>query len=351
MPTPKEWLGYALMGFGGGVSGQDFLGTHQKLKQAEKDAVKDEAEAAYYQAYANRLNQIDAPIAPNIGGVIPPTTAEIRQSLSQPGQAFSPLGSDIDSAVEAFRQGRRPSLTPDEGTLASKFVGRDKTGEKLETEAIRRSGKEFDVSMALGQESAKLSTKKMSEINRMIGSFKNLYNELEEVKRPGGRAAALHDLGKMRYAPNIIKEKAQRENLFDAEAQRNEVTIASMPFLSGQARFVVSLAKMVASTVPGVDSLPETRDDLITQSVRNMMTIDFGILNGQLAGQKLLELGIDPDSDVSDKSAQIVLDSIRLTDAQLDAIDQAIEYVLKGRKKKDVKKTKGGVEFTYKKVK
>jgi len=185
----------------------------------------------------------------------------------------------------------------------------------------------------------------VGSMRNLVGQYKRLDDEFEG--KTGAKAAIIYDLGRWRYSPDFIKEASIP--LQPAAAQAEEVGISMMPILSGQARYVASLADRVAKTVPDVSVIPESRNDLIAQSVRNMMTIAYGIENGTLGSESLIKMGIDPNSEVKDdKTAQILLKAVQLKPEQNAAIEDAINYVLDAPKIKSTKKGKNNIEILNK---
>ena len=129
-------------------------------------------------------------------------------------------------------------------------------------------------------------------------------------------------------------------------AQMEEVKLGLLPILSGQARYVVDLARAIQKTVPKPGSITENRQNLLAQSTRNMMSLVFGIENGFLNAENLIAQGIDPNSEVTNPDqAQFLLDAVELTPKQEDAIEEAIDLVLKtpairkGKKSKSLKES------------
>ena len=86
----------------------------------------------------------------------------------------------------------------------------------------------------------------------------------------------------------------------------------------------------------------ETRDDLTAQSVRNNMTLVYGIQNGFFEAKKLRERGLDPNAAVQSKlEAQALLKAVTLTKEQEKAIENAIKYTLDAPAAKPAKAYKG----------
>lgn len=113
-------------------------------------------------------------------------------------------------------------------------------------------------------------------------------------------------------------------------AQLEESKIAAVPILSGQARYVVDLANAIARTMPDLSRVTELRGDLISQSVRNMMALNYGVQNGFFTRDNLSEQGIDIDSvnDIGPGQAGALLNAVQLSEDQEQAIEEAIDYVM-----------------------
>jgi len=182
-----------------------------------------------------------------------------------------------------------------------------------------------------GKDKSEKLGKKFGELNRVVGAMRNLQRQFkmidEEFGATGTKAAMTYDLGRLRYAPSFLKKAAAP--LQGAQAQTEEVSIGLLPILSGQARYIESLGERIKRTVPDISIIPETRNDLMAQSIRNMMTMAYAIKNGFLTEEKLREMGIDPSSEVqSDKEIAAVLSGIQLSSKEEKSIEDAIEYVL-----------------------
>jgi hypothetical protein len=116
-------------------------------------------------------------------------------------------------------------------------------------------------------------------------------------------------------------------------SQLEETKIGALPILSGQARYVVDLAKAIGKTYGRPGHSPEIRSDLNAQTVRNMMTLTYAIENGFLTDQRMKEFGIDPEAGLTVKGGKLpekarsLLNSIKLTKEQEKSIEEAINYV------------------------
>lgn len=234
----------------------------------------------------------------------------------------------------------QPYYTPLEGSMFKKFQGEDLLS-KMKRDIFVK-GKEAKIGVSKTEETE--LSKRYGQAARVVGAFRNIQANFKRADKEfgpsGARAALTYDAARLRYAPNWVKKAAKA--LQPAEAQSKEVTIALLPILSGQARYVQSLAENIAKTVPGVAEIGETRDDLTAQSVRNNMTLVYGIQNGFFNAKSLRERGLNPDASVQNKlEAQALLRAVKLTKEQEKSIDAAIKYTLNAPAAKPAKAYKG----------
>lgn len=190
----------------------------------------------------------------------------------------------------------------------------------------------LDIDKSLATQEGKEVSQKYGEASRVIQALRNLAGLGKAVDEdfPGGSGAFAQftsDAANFRYAPAALQDFAEPLSAYSAQMQ--EVKLGMLPILSGQARYVVDLARAIQETVPPVGKVSDVRDTLLSQSVRNMMTLTYAIQNGFLGAKELQSRGIDPESSVSSfDEAQQLLDSVQLTEEQEDAIESAIDYVV-----------------------
>jgi hypothetical protein len=188
------------------------------------------------------------------------------------------------------------------------------------------------INQELEKQKGKELAEKYGQAARVVGMMRILNQQYKRVDEefPAGTGALArftHDIASFRFAPKALQKKA--ESLFPAVAQKQETKIADVPILSGQARYVRDLARAIEATIPDISRIKDVRDNLIAQSVRNMMTLVYGVQNGFLGADNLRKLGIEPDSVMKDdKEAQALLDAVQVTPEQEQAIEEAISYVL-----------------------
>ncbi len=201
--------------------------------------------------------------------------------------------------------------------------------EELET---KKTEEGIKAETAIGKTEAEEVSKKFGEAGRVINAFRNLLGEFRRAEEkgypPGTRTAWKGAIAGSKYfSPS--QWKTDIEPLKSAVAQAKEVNISLLPILSGQARYVQSLAEMIGKTVPDIDNPMPVVENLVRQSVRNQITLIYGIQNGFLGAKQLRDMGINPDADVqSEQQANAVLNAIKLTPEQEKTIDDAVEYVL-----------------------
>lgn len=241
--------------------------------------------------------------------------------MSGIGQRKYPIGTDLLSSIGL-------KLHPED-------VKRMEAGVALEKQAaelpIRQKEEQMKASVDIEKKKTEKMAEKFGDVGRVMGAFKNLvghYKRLDkEFGGTGGGAAALYDISRFRYAPAELKQKAR--SLASAQAQTEEVGIGMLPIMSGQARYVESLGERIKKTIPDISVEKNTRWDLIAQSVRNMMTLAFGIKNGYFTADKLREIGIDPNSQVkSEQEMNVILSTIKLSPEEESAIEEQVKDVL-----------------------
>lgn len=229
-----------------------------------------------------------------------------------------------------------------------------------EIEQQRREGKSFDAWVNLGQDEQKTLSKKYGEAARVIQGLRNLSGYGKSMDEMDMSTTMRQVWSKIERGIPFLPEDMQNEMtpLVNYIAQQQEVKIADLPILSGQARYVVDLAKAIEKTIPAPGYSAKNRDSLISQSTRNMMSMIYGITNGTLTVGELQRHGLDPDSSPQlvggrlSGEAQRLLNSVKLTKEQEKAIENAIDYVgetgpLEGGKFKTqgLQKTSGGNTF------
>jgi hypothetical protein len=314
-----------------------------KLRKAEIELGKTEREA---EAQARLGKEFEAQEKRRVGETVPsgiarPATTEVpvAPKALPTGEVPQPSLETPEVSLDVIEQtGQVPAETPPlefeieqqpNGTL--KRV-RSRAFEAFEKRREAKVSARLNVTEALEKGKGAELGKKFGQAARLVGMFRVLNQQFKRVDRDveggtGPGAQAMFDLANKRFSPRFLQKRAAP--LFPAVAQREEVAIAALPILSGQARYVQSLAQAIKITVPNINKIKPVRDSLIAQSIRNSMTLVFGVVNGFMGAENLRALGIDPNSEVQNqKQAQIVLNSVQLNEAQQAAIEEAIQHVL-----------------------
>ena len=222
------------------------------------------------------------------------------------------------------------------------IVGEEWEKSKRAEAEAKASGKEREA--LAGKKGPDLAVK-FGEAGRLVGMFKNLQGQFKRVDEDfklGGRGAGAFLTDKVAGLP-VAPAWLQKASvpLEGAKAQRQETKIAAMPIISGQARFVVSLANMMDDIIPDIDREPENADELMTQSIRNAMTLVYGVTNGYFTAENMLRRGQDPKQDIqSQEEALAILNDIQISPGQESAIQEAIAEVMNTPALRDVEKTK-----------
>lgn len=287
----------------------------------------------------NRQKQLDA-IFGAVTGQQPNVSTQVPQGVIAPSQ-YQPI-----SSQSVMPNGIQPDLYDRNLSLMSGKLTQSRQSEKMQdvqTNVLQKSLTD-PMDIAKSKEEAKIQqtkevnteeskklAEKYGEMARMVGAFRNLIGERKKAVNSfgnlGAKAAMTYDISQMRYTPNVLKEKARP--LAAAQAQTEEVSISVLPFLSGQTRYVESLAERIKKTVPGIEVPENIGNDLIAQSVRNFMTLGYAIKKGYVTEKKLRDSGIDPNSTAtSDADVQSVLGGVKLSEKEMKSIDDAISYVL-----------------------
>jgi hypothetical protein len=315
---PRNWSDYFADAFTKSFIQSREIGEKRKERKAKEEFERWKAEKMY-------------------GGGLPlfgidPSTGQLRAvggtgTTPQPTPPMSiPPKPEMNIGLKGFPQTQF-------GVTSFNQYGRPQIGQTPQSkteQALFQKQKEADI--GLSKELGKETAKKLGQMTRMIGAWRHLTSKMRRVDEEyeggtGGKAALHYDIAKFRYAPTALKESAAP--LFPAVAQREEVSISSLPFLSGQARYVQSLANRIDKTVPDIDIPAKIRYNLIEQSVRNALTLGIGVQKGHLTTKALQQMGVNPDSDVkNDKEMNRVLRGIKLTKDEEQMIEEAIDYVL-----------------------
>lgn len=254
----------------------------------------------------------------------------------------SSKGSTGQNALIAYMLGQQKGqgLQQQLGEGAIPIEGTDKgTGAKYVNLQNKLKEKGVDTYVDVSKKQTQDLDEKYGQAGRMIGALKNLYgfaqNIEQEFENPitgnkgaGSVAQIASDFSGGKYVPGFIKKQARPLSRYKAQMQ--EVKISALPILSGQARYVVDLARAIQDTIPNVGDPIELKRDLIAQTTRNMMTLTYAIENGQVGPEQLRRYGIDPEEGFTsgDVRGEKLLRSVQLTPEQEQSIDAAIQDVL-----------------------
>lgn len=263
-----------------------------------------------------------------------PPNAQQTPDQQQSSQVPQP-GSQPTAVSNFVSNPTQPSANVDESQMSpsERVASREVRKNAVELEK-KKSEEQVKVSSDLEKEREKELVEKFGQAGRMIQGFSNLWGyaqTAEEVDVPGGGPGEeiATWLASTKMAPDQLQDFARP--LLRYDAQKQEVKISALPILSGQARYVVDLAKAIEKTVPSVGRTLQVKRDLIAQSVRNSMSLVYAVENGFTTREKLREIGIDPNDSVdsvNDQKAQALLNSVILSDQQKQNINEAIDIVL-----------------------
>ena len=255
-------------------------------------------------------------------------------------QSFSGGNAGINQLM-GFQLGQQKSDIGKQANPEEMIVGRTDpvSGERavnpkgaLMEEGIQARG-------ANAQAAAKDVGEKYGQAGRTVLAMKNLMSHAKRAERymnpitkqtgSGAMGQLTADLAGGKYAPGWLQKQGQ--DLLPYVAQQEETKMSAVPILSGQARYVVDLANAIAKSVPNVGKTLPIKKDLIGQSVRNMMTLTYGVENGYVNNDTLMKMGLDPNSSPNpdiDPGSDALLQSIRLTPQQEMNINEAIQEVM-----------------------
>ena len=255
--------------------------------------------------------------------------------------SFGGGGNPGANQLMAFMMGQQKSQLGKQNNPQEVTTGRTDpiTGER----AMNPSGSLMEEGIqargANAQAAAKDVGEKYGQAGRTVLAMKNLMSHAkraEKFRNPmtgetgsGAIGQITADLTGGRYAPGWLQK--QGKDLLPYVAQQEETKMSAVPILSGQARYVVDLANAIAKSVPNVGKTLPIKKDLIGQSVRNMMTLTYGVENGYVNNDTLMKMGLDPNSSPNpdiDPGSDALLQSIRLTPQQEMNINEAIQEVM-----------------------
>lgn len=254
------------------------------------------------------------------------------------GDLAGPSDTTAQSDFEKFReQVGIPKYSTMEGTIAGKMFGQDPVSkafmEVQKNKIQKQDDANIDIKTASMKDTDKELHEKFGQAARVVQAFRNLSGLGKavdsEFKYGSGPIAQLaSDVSQFRYSPASLQKATEPVQAYTAQMQ--ELKIALLPILSGQARYVVDLANAIQQTVPPVGKIKSVRDTLNAQSVRNTMSLVYGIQNGFFGADSLREMGIDPNSPLKNKDeAMALLKSVKLTPEQEKSIEDAVDYVVK----------------------
>jgi hypothetical protein len=208
-----------------------------------------------------------------------------------------------------------------------------KSEEQRNRELIeKKQESEIGISEASKKEQQKILSEKFGETARVIQAFRNLESYGKSMDNENLGTAEREIISKTRdiipYLPTDIQNKYTP--VLNYVAQQEETKIGALPILSGQARYVVDLARAIDKTIPSPGLSQQNRQNLIAQSIRNQMSLIYGVQNGFLNAENLVSMGINPNQPVDSFSTkdQSLLNSIQLTPEQEKSIEEAINYVM-----------------------
>lgn len=233
------------------------------------------------------------------------------------------------SAMEGYPQ---TEYTTAEGTAMGKLFGQTKESKDAQSAWMARYNQVLDIDKTMKTDEGKKLGEKFGEASRVLQALRNLngIGKAMDEDFPGGGSPYAYLVGgaaNLPIAPSRLQKYAEPVLAYNAQMQ--ETKISSLPILSGQARYVVDLARAIQETIPDSSRIGTVRGTLSAQSVRNMMTLVYGIQNGYFGANRLMSMGIDPNSKVKNKGEMdALLGSVKLSDEQEKNIEEAVDYVI-----------------------
>jgi len=147
-----DMLSHIAMGIGGGLTGQDYLGTFYKWKEAEAEKEKTDWEEEYYKRSALGADY-QSPLQGTVPSAVTPPT-----DLAPMGREVSTIAEGAPRAFTDFQ--KRPQLKPEHGSVAGKFAGYDPI-------EMKEFEKELSVGGQVAAQEMKESEKKQRDLRRV----------------------------------------------------------------------------------------------------------------------------------------------------------------------------------------
>ena len=289
------------------------LSTLAQIRQSWLESNNAQSEQDFYNQRQSTQPTLPIPQAPNI------------PQLAGSGQ----------QAFEQYRSGQLNPMTsgglPSNAPIDLKKRQAEKTVDaNIELKKSAESAG-IDLNKAIKTKQSKDLSEKFGETARVIQATRNLMGLGKAIDEnpnidTGAYAQIVSDVSNFRYTPEWLQKQAEPFQAYVAQMQ--EVKLGALPILSGQARYVVDLAKAIQQSIPRVGLIKSNRETLISQTVRNMMTLTYAIQNGFLSSENLVQMGINPNSAPSKEEANALLQAVKLTPEQEKKIEEAVDYVL-----------------------
>ena len=245
---------------------------------------------------------------------------KVLGNQGQQGGQQGPPGMTSQQQEALLAGPAQPYYTPMEGSMVKKFVGEHPVS-KMKRD-IFKSGE--TTKQGFQKQQAEMLSKRFGEAGRVVGAFMGLegYGKAsDEVKLPNALKQLIQD--KQDLVPYLKDEWQNAINpVIEYVGQRVETTVGGLPIWSGQARYVRDLAREISKTVSQAGMSRKNRQGLSGQSIRNILTLVYATVNGQLSASKLRDMGIDPESTPElDEDGRVVLDGDKLPNALREAIN------------------------------
>jgi len=257
-------LSHVAMGIGGGLTGQDYLGTFYKWKESEAEKEKTDWEEEYYKSAALGGDYK----APSQGVITSPPT-----DLSPQNRDISTIAQDAPRAFADFQRAGQPELKPEFGTMGKKFAGLDPREMKPFEQQISTAGQvasqELKESEKKQRDLRRVSLKLDQSADILARTYQTTTKFLREKGIPfkpergiGGRLFGV--------AQKVLSATGYNEFVKTYEGNLNEAAIALMRMaMPGRSERMVNLYK---KTLPDLTGNPYEDISQIAES----MTAAYG---------------------------------------------------------------------------
>jgi len=267
-------LSHVAMGIGGGLTGQDYLGTFYKWKESEAEKEKTDWEEEYYKSAALGGDYK----APSQGVITSPPT-----DLSPQNRDISTIAQDAPRAFADFQRAGQPELKPEFGTMGKKFAGLDPREMKPFEQQISTAGQvasqELKESEKKQRDLRRVQLKLDQSVDILARAYQTTTKFLADKGIPfkAGRGISGRIFG---VAQGVLSKAGYNEFVKTYKGNLNEAAIALMRMaMPGRSRDMVNMYK---ETLPDLTGNPYEDIAQVSES----MTAAYGDSLAALKNEK-----------------------------------------------------------------